>query len=86
MNQEMKELKEELEEKLSRHNDKVRAGGKEPAGSSSELLPVPLKQKITEALDIEKRNDMIVIRGIQESHKGYPGNFLFQWYSRKVRI
>ena len=36
-------------------------------GSSSKLLPVPLKQEITEALDIEKRKDMVVIRGIQES-------------------
>ena len=52
MNQEMKELKEELEEKLSSHKDKVRAEGEEPAGS---------------ALDIEKRKDMVVIRGIQES-------------------
>ena len=68
MNQEMKELKEELEEKLSGHKDKVRAGGEEPAGSSSKLLPVPLKQEITEALEIEKRKDMVVIR-----HKGYPG-------------
>ena len=59
MNQEIKELKEELEEKLSVHKDKVRAGGEEPAG--------PLKQEITEALDIEKRKDMVVIRGIQES-------------------
>ena len=67
MNQDMKELKEELEEKLSGHKDKVRAGGEEPTGSSSKLLPVPLKQEITEALDIEKRKDMIVIRGIQES-------------------
>ena len=67
MNQEMKELKEELEDKLSGHKDKVRAGGEEPAGSSSKLLPVPLKQEITEALDIEKRKDMVVIRGIQES-------------------
>ena len=67
MNQEMKELKEELEEKLSGYKDKVRAGGEEPAGSSSKLLPVPLKQEITEALDIEKRKDMVVIRGIQES-------------------
>ena len=67
MNQEMKELKEELEEKLSGHKDKVRAGGEELAGNSSKLLPVPLKQEITEALDIEKRKDMVVIRGIQES-------------------
>ena len=70
MNQEMKELKDELEEKLSGHKDNVRAGGEEPAGSSSKLLPVPLKQEITEALealDIEKRKDMVVIRGIQES-------------------
>ena len=67
MNQEMKELKEELEEKLSGHKDKVRAGGEEPAGSSSKLLPIPLKQEITEALDIEKRKDIVVIRGIQES-------------------
>ena len=67
MNQEIKELKEELEEKLSVHKDKVRAGGEEPAGSSSKLLPIPLKQEITEALDIEKRKDMVVIRGIQES-------------------
>ena len=62
MNQEMKELKEELEEKLSGHKDKVKAGGEEPAGSSSKLLPVPLKPEITEALDIEKRKDMVVIR------------------------
>ena len=48
----MKELKEELEEKLSGHKDKVRAEGEEPAESSSKLLPVPLKQEITEALDI----------------------------------
>ena len=41
--------------------------GEEPAGSSSKLLPIPLKQEITEALDIEKRKDMVVIRGIQES-------------------
>ena len=67
MNQEMKELKEELEEKLSGHKDKVRAGRVEPARSSNKLLPVPLKQEITEALDIEKRKDMVVIRGIQES-------------------
>ena len=65
MNQGMKELKEELEEKLSGHKDKVRAGGEEPAGSSSKLLPVLLKQEITEALDIEERKDMVVIRGIQ---------------------
>ena len=67
MDQDMKELKEELEEKLSGHKYKVRAGGEEPAGSSSKLLPVPLKQEITEALDIQKRKNMIVIRGIQES-------------------
>ena len=67
MNQEMKELKEELEDKLSGCKDKVRAEGEEPAGSSSKLLPIPLKQEITEALDIEKRKDMVVIRGIQES-------------------
>ena len=42
MNQETKELKEELEEQLSDHKDKVRAGGEEPAGSSSKLLPVTL--------------------------------------------
>ena len=41
MNQEMKELKEELEEMLSGHKDKVRAEGEEPAGSSSKLLPIP---------------------------------------------
>ena len=67
MNQEMKELKEELEGKWSGHKDKVNAGAEEPAGSSSKLLPVPLKQEITEALDIEKRKDMVVIRVIQES-------------------
>ena len=67
MNQDMKELKEELEEKLSGHKDKVRADGEEPAGSTSKLLPISLKQEITEALDIEKRKDMVVIRGIQES-------------------
>ena len=67
MNQKMKELKEELEDKLSGHKDKVRVEGEEPAGSSSKLLPIPLKQEITEALDIEKRKDMVVIRGIQES-------------------
>ena len=66
MNQEIKELKEELEDKLSGCKDKVRAEGEEPAGSSSKLLPIPLKQEITEALDIEKRKDMVVIRGIQE--------------------
>ena len=60
-------MKEELEEKLSGHKDKVRAEGEEPTGSSSKLLPVPLKQEITEALDIEKRKDMVDIRGIQES-------------------
>ena len=43
MNQEMKELKEELEDKLSGCKDKVRAEGEEPAGSSSKLLPIPLK-------------------------------------------
>ena len=62
MNQKMKELKEELEEKLSGHKDKVSARGDEPAGSSSKLLSVPLKPEITEALDIEKRKDMVVIR------------------------
>ena len=68
MNQEMKELKEELKEnKLSGHKDKVRAEGEQPAGSSSKLLPIPSKQEITEALDMEKRKDMVVIRGIQES-------------------
>ena len=67
MIEEMKKVKEELEEKLSGHKDKVRARGEEPAGNSSELLPVPLKQEITEALDIEKRKDMVVIRGIQEN-------------------
>ena len=67
MNQEMKELKEELEEKLSGHKDKIRAEGEEPVAISSKLLPIPLKQEITEALDIEKRKDIVVIRGIQES-------------------
>ena len=66
MNQEMKELKE-LEDKLSGHKNKVRAEGEEPAGSSSKLLPIPLKQEITEAFDIEKRKVMVVIRGIPES-------------------
>ena len=60
-------MKKDLEEKFSGHKDKVRAGGEEPAGSSSKLLPVPLKQEITETLDIEKRKDMVVIRGIQQS-------------------
>ena len=60
-------MKEELEDKLSGCKDKVRAEGEEPAGSSSKLLPIPLKQEITEALDIEKRKDMVVIKGIQES-------------------
>ena len=67
MNQEMKEFEEELEDKLSGHKDKVRAEEEEPAGSSSKLLPIPLKQEITEALDIEKRKDMVGIKGIQES-------------------
>ena len=67
MNQEMEELKEEFDEKLSGHKDKVKAGGEEPMGSSSKLLTIPLKQEITEALDIEKRKDMVVTRGIQES-------------------
>ena len=67
MNQEMKELKEELEEKLSGHKDKVRAEGEEPAGISSKLLPIPLKQEITEASDKEKRKDMVVIKSIQAS-------------------
>ena len=67
MIEEMKKVKEEFEENLSGHEDKIRAGGEELAGSSSKLLPVPLKQEITEALDIEKRKDMVVIRGIQES-------------------
>ena len=52
MIEEMKKLKEE---KLSGHKDKDRAGGEEPVGSSSKLLPVPLKHEITEALDIGKR-------------------------------
>ena len=79
-----------IRKKLSGHEDKVRAGGEEPAltnrrlvrhfrrviksinqsinqAESSSKLPVPLKQEITEALDIEKRKDMVVIRGIQES-------------------
>ena len=60
---EMKKLRKELEEKLSGHKDKVKAEEEEPVGSSSKLLPVPLKPEITEALDIEKRKD---IRGIQE--------------------
>ena len=51
----------------SGHKDKIRAEGEEPAGISSKLLPIPLKQEITEALDIEKRKDMVVIRGFQES-------------------
>ena len=67
INQKMKELKEELEEKLSGHKDKIRAEGEEPAGISSKLLAMPLTQEITEALDKEKRKDMVVIRGIQES-------------------
>ena len=67
MNREMKELKEELKDKWSGHKNKVRAEGEEPAGNSSKLLPIPLKQEITEALDIEKRKDMVVIRGIQQS-------------------
>ena len=53
MIEKMKKVKEELEEKLSGH--KVRAGGEEPAGSSIKLLPVPLKQEITEALEIGHR-------------------------------
>ena len=61
MNQELKELKKELDETLTGHEDKVRAEGEEPAGS------IPLKQEITEALDIEKRKDMIDIRSILES-------------------
>ena len=52
---------------MSGHKDEVRARGDEPAGNSSKLLPVPLKQEITEALDIGKRKDMVVIRDIQES-------------------
>ena len=67
MNQEMKELKEESEEKLSGHKDKIRSEGEEPVGISSKLLPIPLKQKITEALNIEERKNMVDIRGIQES-------------------
>ena len=67
MIEETRKLREELEEKLSGHKDEGRAGGEEPQGSSSKLLPVPLKQEITEALDIEKRKDLVVIRGIQES-------------------
>ena len=51
---------------MSGHKDNIKTRGEEPAGSSSKLLPVPLKQEITEALD-EKRKDMVVIRGIQES-------------------
>ena len=60
-------LNEPLEEKLSGHKDKVRAEGEEPAGISSKLPSIPLKQEIIEALDIEKRKDMVVINGILES-------------------
>ena len=67
MNQEMKELKEESEEKLSVTRIRSGAEGDEHAGSSSKLLPIPLKQEITDALNIEKRKDMVVIRGIPES-------------------
>ena len=38
MIQGMKEFKEELEEKLSGHKDKVKSGGEESVGSSSKLL------------------------------------------------
>ena len=54
MNQEMKELKEELEDKLSGCKDKVWAEGEEPAGSSSKLLPIPLKQEIKSKIFIAK--------------------------------
>ena len=44
----------------------MKAGRKEPAGSSDKLLPLLLKQEMTETFNIEKRKDMVVIRGIQE--------------------
>ena len=34
---------------------------------NNKLLPLPVRQEINEALDVEKRKDMIVIRGIGES-------------------
>ena len=34
---------------------------------NNKLLPLPVRQEINEALDVEKRKDMIVIRGIKES-------------------
>ena len=66
MNHEMKELKEELEEKLSGHKDKVRAEREEPAGSSNKLLPIPLKQEITEDIGYREKKGL-------GCHMGYPG-------------
>ena len=34
---------------------------------NNKLLPLPVRQEINEALEVEKRKDMIVIRGIKES-------------------
>ena len=44
--EEMKKVKEESEEKLSGHEDKVRAGGEEPAGSSTSCCPYHLNRKL----------------------------------------
>ena len=75
MIQGMKKLKEELEEKLSGHKDKVRAGGEEPAGSSSKLLTIQLKEEITEALDIENRKDMDEKVGIIMNELGFSKQY-----------
>ena len=67
MIEEMKKVKEELEEKSSFHKDKVRAGGEEPEGSSSNLLPVHTTET-GNYRGIGHREE----KG-HGCHKGYPG-------------
>ena len=62
----MKQKQLEFEKGLAGVGEEVRADEKSSVVGSNKLLALPVRQEINETLDVEKRKDQIVVRGIRE--------------------
>ena len=62
----LKQKQMELEKGLAGVGEVVRSDDKSSAVVSNKSMALPVRQEINEALDMEKRKDMIVVRGIRE--------------------
>ena len=62
----LKQKQMELEKGLAGVGEVVRSDDKSSAVVSNKSMALPVRQEINEALDMEKRKDMIIMRGIRE--------------------